>query len=179
MIIENQLIENQVWSIEEIKNRILPWFEKTKPFHAELLRFTIYPPDREYICPIFTGSVIIDVKNTRIGLELPEVKPSPICAGFATYSGGLETIGLVRPTAAPTLTSVGILTITAKTTQYGTLNAPRPSFEVWPQYLKVGIITRSQRRTTVGPSVPVVAGQFSAGIGVVSTQYTTIRQEAY
>jgi hypothetical protein len=179
MVIENQLIENQVWSMEEIKRRILPWFERTKPFHAELLRFTIGPPDREYTSPLYLGTAIAEVTSSSITPERPQVNPSPIIAGLTVYSSGLESVGLSRPEIKPTRAFTGIVAITVKTTQYGTLSEPRPVFEVWPQYLSAGIIGWSQRKSTVGPSVPFVAGRFSVGLGTVTTKYSTIRQEAY
>ena len=112
MIIENSLIEYQIWSPEEIKKRILPWFESAKPFHAELLRFTVNPPDVELTMnPLYLGMATMRGGKHRIDLDRPTYDPAVIHAGVATMRGGWAKVGLARPERYDTPLYHGIATV--------------------------------------------------------------------
>ena len=112
MIIENSLIEYQIWDPNEIKSRILPWFEKAKPFHAELLRFTVNPPDVEIAMhPLYLGIATTRSGSHRIGLTRPSYNPTQIHHGIATARGGRERIGLSRPEEYLVKAHHGIVTV--------------------------------------------------------------------
>ncbi|MDR0648280.1 MAG: hypothetical protein LBF92_02955 [Synergistaceae bacterium] len=179
MVIEKRLIEYQVWSPGEIKERILSWFETAKPFHAELLKFTLKMPDEKIDAgPLYVGAAIAASAIQRVNPEKPEIGVSPVALGGASLSHGKKTLALPLPCPEPVLTGAGVGIVLASVVRVGRLNGPRPFMETWPQYVRQGIVSFRGGRTRVNPSPPEGSGGLSAGMATHTTRFIKLTQEA-